>query len=352
MRLADFDYELPEELIAQSPLSHRGSSRMLVLHAKTGNCDIRNFKDICEYLDSGDCIVVNNSKVIKARLFGQKKDTGAKIEILLIKPHSKIPNIWECLVKPGKRIKPGTKICLLEAKNETVSNEEIVCADKSNDGIFYFDFSEVKNFQEMLEKCGHVPLPPYIRRKDEAIDTIHYQSVFAKYDGSVAAPTASLHFTEEILSSLKKKGVEKAEITLHVGPGTFLPVSAEEINEHKMHSEPFCLEASEAKKINRAKNSGKKILAVGTTTVRVLETCANENGNVSPRNGETDIFIRPPMKPKVANMLLTNFHLPKSTLLMLVSCFADREKILNAYRLAIKEKFRFYSYGDCMLIVR
>ena len=352
MQLIDFDYCLPENLIAQKPADRREDSKMLVLHASTGTCEIRKFPDIATFLQKGDCIVVNNSKVIRARIFGIKKGTGARIEILLVKELDKAHKRWECLAKPGKRLKPGTEIELLRRESDLASGISATVESLYEDGTYGIKFLSEHGLDAILAETGHIPLPPYIRRKDADADHDRYQTVYASDPGSVAAPTAGLHFSKEILAEFAGIGIGKAELTLHVGPGTFLPVSNENIAEHKMHSESFSLNEKNAEIINSTKKSGGRILAVGTTTVRVLETCADENGHVSARQGETDIFLRPPYRPRVPDMLLTNFHLPKSTLLMLVSCFADREKVLAAYELAKSADFRFYSYGDCMLVTR
>lgn len=352
MQLKDFDYCLPEKFIAQQPADRRENSKMLVLHASTGTCEIRKFSDIPSFLRKGDCIVRNNSKVIRARIFGIKKGTGAKIEILLVKELDKGQKRWDCLAKPGKRLKPGTEIELLELGSETLSGVSAIVETISEDGIYGIKFMAELEMDAILAITGHIPLPPYIKRKDADADSDRYQTVYASDPGSVAAPTAGLHFSKEIFAKFAEIGVKSAELTLHVGPGTFLPVSNENIAGHIMHSESFKLTEHDAEVINSTKRDGGRILAIGTTTVRVLETCSDENGFVSTREGETDIFLYPPYRPRVPDMLLTNFHLPKSTLLMLVSCFADREKVLAAYELAKSADFKFYSYGDCMLVLR
>jgi S-adenosylmethionine:tRNA ribosyltransferase-isomerase len=346
MRTADFDYQLPEELIAQFPTGTRGESRMLALEKRTGKCDLCRFKDIGDFLQSGDCAVFNNTKVMQARIYGRKSvPDGAKIEILLISEIS--PGRWKCFIRPRKRIKQGMKIFL--EKNGTVSSDFFTIKDLPDDGSCEIEFESPDVF-DLQEKYGHIPLPPYIKRPDEIKDKETYQTVYAKTPGAVAAPTAGLHFTDEILSQLSDKGVKTAELTLHVGPGTFKPVSVDNLSEHKMHVEEFTLPEKVAELINSTRQNGAKALAVGTTTLRALESSVDANGRINAKSGRTDIFIHPPYKPKSAEMLLTNFHLPKSTLLMLVSAFAGQENIMNAYQLAIKEKFRFYSYGDCMLL--
>jgi S-adenosylmethionine:tRNA ribosyltransferase-isomerase len=355
----NFDYNLPEELIAQHPPEIRGDSRMLVLHRQTGLCEIKHFNDLPNYLEQGDCLVFNNTRVMSARMYGVKytanaegATAGAKIEILLISATDSNGQYWQCLLRPGKRVKEGTRI-KLSTLNEELENEEndwFTVQKKNDDGTFEikFDSSDVWQLQE---KYGHVPLPPYIKREDVDNDHERYQTIFATTSGAVAAPTAGLHFTDETMALLKNKGVINAEVTLHVGPGTFQPVSVEDVENHQMHSEEFMLTEQNAEIINQTHQAGKKVLAVGTTSVRVLESCADFNGNVHAQTASTDIFIYPPYKPKAVDMLLTNFHLPKSTLLMLVSAFASRQMILEAYEIAKQEKFRFYSYGDCMLII-
>lgn len=331
---------------------------MLVLHKKTGNCELCKFSEIINYLNSDDLIVFNDTKVMKARLYGRKNGTGAKIEILMLEHIS--DGLWKCMAKPGKRLKEGTEILL--AKSDISQSRSINIINKNidfrvktlqknkNDGTWIIDFKnyDIQNIQEI---CGHVPLPPYIKRNDIAADASRYQTVFAEKNGAVAAPTAGLHFTDEILRKLSEKNIRKTNLTLHVGAGTFKPVDSKYVQEHQMHTENYYFSPESAAEINRCRNNGGKILAVGTTSVRVLESCADKSGKVAHGSGKTDIFIYPPYKAKAVDMLLTNFHLPKSTLLMLVSAFAGRENVLNAYKLAVKEKFRFYSYGDCMLII-
>lgn len=347
--LKDFDYSLPEELIAQYPAASRGESRMLAMNRHSGKCEIRGFSDIIDYLKEGDCVVTNNTKVIKARLFGIKKASGGKIEALLIRPLNETKTLWKCLLRPGKRVHTGTLVKLLDKSENILESLAFKVVNRNDDGTFLIDFSD-SDTNQVQQLCGHVPLPPYIKRTDQCFDSERYQTIYAKVPGAVAAPTAGLHFTPEIFAKLAEKNIKMTEITLHVGPGTFLPVGVENIKEHKMHSEEYSLSEESANIINRTKKSGGRILAVGTTSVRVLETCADGKGFVKASGGETDIFLYPPNKPEVADMLFTNFHLPKSTLLMLVCAFADREKVLAAYEIAKSAKFHFYSYGDSMLI--
>lgn len=350
-----FDYQLPEELIAQRPAEKRDRSRMLVLDRATGECSFREFADIVDYLEAGDLLVSNNTKVMRARLYGRKNglNEGAHFEALLLNPHpagEKLPGTrYQAMLKPGKRALPGTFVKLLDHGGKLLDDAPgFTVAERLEDGTFVIDFDTAD--QEALQaQFGHIPLPPYIKRGDEGSDFERYQTIFAKVSGAVAAPTAGLHFTADVLEKLAAKGVKRAEVTLHVGAGTFKPVSEENILDHKMHTERFELPQVTAELINAARKAGKKVVAVGTTTVRTLESCADESGMVHPRVGATNIFLYPPYRPRAVDMLITNFHLPKSTLLMLVSCFADREKVLNAYSEAIKEKMRFYSYGDCML---
>ncbi|OGV52148.1 MAG: tRNA preQ1(34) S-adenosylmethionine ribosyltransferase-isomerase QueA [Lentisphaerae bacterium GWF2_44_16] len=348
MRTELFDYTLPDELIAQYPKPRRGNSRMLVMDRKSGNCEIHSFSEFPSFLPADACMVFNDTKVINARIYGVKLSSGhAVIEILLI---SKLAATeWKCLLKPGRRVKQGTVIGM-RALDGTVSDKDVFTVkDRTGEGEFIIEFSN-PDTDYLLREYGHVPLPPYIKRKDEFSDIQNYQTLFAEKPGAVAAPTAGLHFTRDILDELKTKGILTTNVTLHVGPGTFKPVSVENITEHKMHSESYSLSEKSASLINDTRRKGGKIIAVGTTSVRVLESCADENGLVKASSSETNIFLYPPYKPKSVDMLLTNFHLPQSTLLMLVCTFADREKVLAAYQFAIKEKFMFYSYGDCMLL--
>ncbi|MEE1009749.1 MAG: tRNA preQ1(34) S-adenosylmethionine ribosyltransferase-isomerase QueA [Agathobacter sp.] len=340
MDVKDFDYYLPEELIAQDPLEDRSSSRLMVLDKKTGEVEHKVFKDIIDYLMPGDCIVLNNTKVIPARLYGAKEGTNAKIEVLLLK--RKENDIWETLVKPGKKAKPGTRIIFGDG---ILVGEVVDIVEEGNRLIkFYYDGI----FEEILDQLGQMPLPPYITH--ELKDKNRYQTVYAKYDGSAAAPTAGLHFTKELLDKVKEKGVDIAEVTLHVGLGTFRPVKVENVLDHHMHSEFYMVSQEAADKINLAKKNGHRIISVGTTSTRTLESAADENGYLKETSGWTDIFIYPGYKFKVIDGLITNFHLPQSTLVMLVSALAGRENVLNAYEEAVKEKYRFFSFGDAMYI--
>ncbi|MCI5621320.1 MAG: tRNA preQ1(34) S-adenosylmethionine ribosyltransferase-isomerase QueA [Lachnospiraceae bacterium] len=340
MDVKDFDYELPEELIAQDPLEDRSSSRLMVLNRETGAVQHKIFKDVIDYLNPGDCLVINNTKVIPARLFGVKEGTEAKIEILLLKRHS--DDVWETLVKPGKKCKIGTRISF----GEGLLVGEVVDVVEEGNRMIRFNYEGI--FEEVLDQLGQMPLPPYITHQLK--DKNRYQTVYAKYDGSAAAPTAGLHFTPELLEQIRGKGVEIAEVTLHVGLGTFRPVKVDTIEEHHMHSEFYRIEQAEADKINRAKKSGHRIIAVGTTSTRTLESAAEPDGCLTEKSGWTDIFIYPGYKFKVIDGLITNFHLPQSTLVMLVSALAGREHVLNAYRQAVEERYRFFSFGDAMLI--
>ena len=340
MQLSDFNFDLPEELIAQDPLEDRSSSRLMVVDKVTGETDHRTFKNIIEYLNEGDCLVLNNTKVIPARLYGTKEGTDASVEILLLKREQN--DIWECLVRPGKKLRTGAKV---NFGNGILKGEIIDVMEDGNRHIkFYYDVI----FEEILDELGQMPLPPYI--KHQLKDKNRYQTVYAKYDGSAAAPTAGLHFTKELLNEIKAKGVEIAYVTLHVGLGTFRPVKVDNILEHHMHSEYYEILQSEADKINDAKKRGNKVICVGTTSCRTVESAADENGLLKESKGWTDIFIYPGYKFKVLDRLITNFHLPESTLLMLVSALAGRENILNAYKEAVELKYRFFSFGDAMFI--
>ena len=340
MDVKDFDYDLPEELIAQDPLEDRSSSRLMVLDKKTGEVSHHIFKEIIKYLRPGDCLVLNNTKVIPARLYGVKEGTMAKIEILLLK--RKQNDVWETLVKPGKKAKPGTKIIF----GDGILTGEVI--DVVDDGNRLIQFSYDGIFEEILDKLGQMPLPPYITHQLK--DKNRYQTVYAKYDGSAAAPTAGLHFTKELLNEVKEKGVDIAEVTLHVGLGTFRPVKVDNVLDHHMHSEFYMVSQEAADKINNAKKNGGRIISVGTTSTRTLESAADENGMLHECSGWTDIFICPRYKFKVIDCLITNFHLPQSTLVMLVSALAGREHILSAYKKAVEEKYRFFSFGDAMFI--
>ena len=340
MDVKDFDFDLPEELIAQDPLEDRSSSRLMVLDKKTGEVSHHIFKEIIKYLRPGDCLVLNNTKVIPARLYGVKEGTMAKIEILLLK--RKQNDVWETLVKPGKKAKPGTKIIF----GDGILTGEVI--DVVDDGNRLIQFSYDGIFEEILDKLGQMPLPPYITHQLK--DKNRYQTVYAKYDGSAAAPTAGLHFTKELLNEVKEKGVDIAEVTLHVGLGTFRPVKVDNVLDHHMHSEFYMVSQEAADKINNAKKNGGRIISVGTTSTRTLESAADENGMLHECSGWTDIFIYPGYKFKVIDCLITNFHLPQSTLVMLVSALAGREHILSAYKKAVEEKYRFFSFGDAMFI--
>ena len=340
MKKEDFYFELPQELIAQDPLEDRSVSRLLVLDKESGEIEHRTFRDIKEYLEPGDCLVINDTKVIPARLIGSKVGTNAKIEILLLK--RKENDIWETLVKPGKKAKPGTKISFGEG---LLIGEVLDVVDEGN-RLIQFSYEGI--FEEILDQLGQMPLPPYITHQLE--DKNRYQTVYAKHSGSAAAPTAGLHFTPELLEEIKESGVEIAHVTLHVGLGTFRPVKVENIQEHHMHSEFYRIEASEAEKINRAKREGHRVICVGTTSCRTVESAAKPDGTLSECSGWTEIFIYPGYRFKVLDCLLTNFHLPESTLIMLVSALAGREHVLHAYEEAVKERYRFFSFGDAMLI--
>lgn len=340
MNVKDYDYDLPEELIAQAPLEDRSSSRLMVLDRQTGDVEHRHFTDILEYLHPGDCLVINNTKVIPARLFGVKEDTQAKIEVLLLK--RKENDIWETLVKPGKKAKPGTKLVF----GDGLLTAEVVDVVEEGNRLIQFHYDGI--FEEILDQLGQMPLPPYITHQLK--DKNRYQTVYAKYDGSAAAPTAGLHFTKELLQKVKDMGVDIAEVTLHVGLGTFRPVKVDNVLDHHMHSEFYMVSQEAADKINRAKESGHRVIAVGTTSTRTLEAAADENGRLHETSGWTEIFIYPGYQFKVIDALITNFHLPQSTLVMLVSALAGREHVLHAYEIAVKERYRFFSFGDAMLI--
>lgn len=341
MKLSDFNYDLPEELIAQDPLEKRSDSRLMVVGREDGSIEHRHFYDILDYVNQGDCLVINDTKVIPARLMGVKEDTGASIEVLLLK--RKEEKIWETLVKPGKKAKVGARISF----GDGLLVGEVIDIVEEGNRLIRFEYEGI--WEELLDKLGQMPLPPYITHALK--DRNRYQTVYAKHDGSAAAPTAGLHFTEELLQQLKEKGVEIAHVTLHVGLGTFRPVKVDNILEHHMHSEFYMVEQEEADKINAAKARGNRVISVGTTSTRTLESVADENGIVKAGSGWTDIFIYPGYKFKVIDCLITNFHLPESTLLMLVSAFSTRENMLNAYEVAVKERYRFFSFGDAMFIL-
>ena len=340
MKRQDFYYELPEELIAQDPLEDRSSSRLLVLDKESGAVSHHVFKDVIDYLNEGDCLVINDTKVLPARLIGAKVGTDAKIEVLLLK--RKENNIWETLVKPGKKAKIGTKISF----GDGLLMGEVVDIVEEGNRLIQFTYEGI--FEENLDQLGQMPLPPYITHHLE--DKNRYQTVYAEHTGSAAAPTAGLHFTPELLEKIEKKGVDIARVTLHVGLGTFRPVKVDEITDHHMHSEFFQIEEEAATKINRAKDTGKKVICVGTTSCRTVESAADETGHLKACSGWTEIFIYPGYQFKVLDSLITNFHLPESTLVMLVSALAGREHVLAAYEEAVKERYRFFSFGDAMLI--
>ena len=361
MLVSEFDYRLPEELIAQEPLADRAASRMLHVSRDTGTCEDRHFRDFPALLNPGDLVVFNNTRVFPARMYGHRSGSKAqrlssqnpafkdflhgRIEVLLTRQLSPEPNEWECLVRPGRKIGVGEKLFFGE---QDELQAEVVA--RGSFGERRIRFSPVPDFFEHVEKVGHVPLPPYIDREDRAADRDRYQTVYARERGSVAAPTAGLHFTPEVLDQLKSRGIETAEVTLHVGLGTFQPVRVERVEEHKLHREAYSISAEAAAKINRAIDEGRRVVAVGTTTVRTLEYAARDNGRVQPGSGDADLFIYPGFQFRAVSALLTNFHLPQSTLLMLVCAFGGKERVLAAYRHAVKQQYRFYSYGDCMFV--
>lgn len=340
MKVSDFDFDLPEELIAQHPLEKRDSSRLMVLDKKSGTIEHRSFHDVIEYLNEGDTLVLNNTRVMPARLIGEKEGTGGKIEFLLLKRIE--GDRWECLAKPGKRAKVGQKF--------TFGEDKLTCTvvDIVEEGNRIIEFSYEGIFEQVLDELGEMPLPPYITEKLE--DKERYQTVYSKEEGSAAAPTAGLHFTEELLQKIKDKGINIAYVTLHVGLGTFRPVKVEDIESHDMHSEFYVLDEENAQIINDTKKRGNRVISVGTTSTRTIETIADDNGLVKAQTGWTNIFIYPGYKFKTIDNLITNFHLPESTLIMLVSALAGKEHVLNAYNEAVKEKYRFFSFGDAMFI--
>ena len=343
MKLTDFYYDLPKELIAQDPLKDRSASRLMLLERDTGKIDHKIFKDIPEFLNSGDVLVINETKVIPARLYGNREDTGGLVEILLLKRLS--DKEWECLVKPGKKARTGAGLIF---GDEDLLKGEIVQVKEDGNRVISFEFDGI--WEEILDELGQMPLPPYITHKLE--DKTRYQTVYAKNEGSAAAPTAGLHFTSELLKEIEDKGIKIARITLHVGLGTFRPVKEENILDHHMHSEYYEVSKEAADIINAAREKGGRIICVGTTSVRTLESSSAEDGTVLAGSGDTEIFIYPGYKFKACDCLITNFHLPESTLLMLVSAFSSREIILNAYEEAIKERYRFFSFGDAMFLYR
>lgn len=355
MKVSDFNYDLPKELIAQVPIKNRDESRLMILDRKSQTIDHKIFRDIIDYLEPGDCLVRNNTKVIPARLYGVKEETGAHVEFLLL--NRREGDTWEVMVKPGKKLMPGTKVIFGEGLFDDESSEDkkeprillrAEILDKLEGGSRLVKFEYDGIFNEILNEIGLMPLPPYIHEKLKEKD--RYQTVYAQYEGSAAAPTAGLHFTEELLEEIKAKGIEIANVTLHVGIGTFRPVKVENVEEHDMHSEHYYIKSEDAEKINKAKREGHRVIAVGTTSCRVLESVADENGFVKETEGDTNIFIYPGYKFKCLNCLITNFHLPESTLIMLVSALAGKEFVMKAYEEAVKEKYRFFSFGDAMFI--
>ena len=340
MKVTDFDYELPEELIAQTPMEKRDESRLMVLDRKEQTIEHKHFKDVIDYLEPGDVLVRNNTKVIPARLYG-KKETGAKVEFLLLNNMEK--DIWECIVRPGNKLHVGAKVIF----GDGILKAEVL--DTMPGGTRKVKFHYEGIFNEILDKIGLMPLPPYIHESLKEKD--RYQTVYAKYEGSAAAPTAGLHFTPELLKKIEEKGIDIANVTLHVGIGTFRPVKEDTVEAHQMHSEHFYIKEEDCEKINKAKKSGHRVIAVGTTSCRVLETIADDNGYVKPTEGDTQIFIYPGYKFRCLDALITNFHLPQSTLVMLVSALAGKDYIMKAYKEAVEQKYRFFSFGDAMLII-
>ena len=340
MKTSDFYYELPEELIAQDPLEDRSSSRLLVLDKKTGETEHHVFREIVNYLDPGDCLVINDTKVIPARLIGAKEETGAKIEVLLLKRGA--DDVWETLVKPGRKAKPGTRISFGDG---LLTGEVVDIVDEGN-RLIRFEYDGI--FEEILDRLGQMPLPPYITHQLK--DKDRYNTVYAEHPGSAAAPTAGLHFTPELLEKIRDKGVDIAHVTLHVGLGTFRPVKVDDVENHHMHSEFYMIDETAAEKINRAKENGKRVICVGTTSCRTIESAADENGRLKACSGWTDIFIYPGYQFRILDALITNFHLPESTLVMLVSALAGRDHVLAAYEEAVRERYRFFSFGDAMFI--
>lgn len=340
MELKDFNYELPQELIAQEPYEEREMARLMVVDKNSGGIEHRIFKDITQYLNSGDCLVLNDTRVIPARLLGEKEGTGGKIEFVLLRRVE--DSMWEVILRPGKKAKPGARFTF----GGGILKAQVLDILEDGNRIVNFEYEGV--FEQILDRVGIVPLPPYITKKLE--DSEQYQTVYSKYKGSAAAPTAGLHFTKELLGEIERRGVKLAYLTLHVGLGTFRPVKARKIEEHHMHSEYYQISAQTCDIINATKEKGNKVIAVGTTSCRVLETISQEDGRVMPKSGWTDIFIYPGYKFKTVDAIITNFHLPESTLIMLISAFGGREKILNAYNIAVNEKYRFFSFGDAMLI--
>ena len=340
MKTSDFYYDLPEELIAQDPLEDRSSSRLLVLDKETGETSHHVFKEIVNYLNPGDCLVINDTKVIPARLIGARVGTGAKIEVLLLKRGA--DDVWETLVKPGRKVKPGTRISF----GDGLLVGEVIDVVEEGNRLIRFEYEGI--FEEILDQLGQMPLPPYITHQLK--DRDRYNTVYAEHPGSAAAPTAGLHFTPALLEEIKRKGVEIAHVTLHVGLGTFRPVKVDDVEHHHMHSEFYMIDEEAAEKINRTKDAGKRVICVGTTSCRTIESAADENGRLKACSGWTEIFIYPGYQFKILDCLITNFHLPESTLIMLVSALAGREHVLAAYEEAVRERYRFFSFGDAMFI--
>lgn len=340
MKTSDFYYDLPEELIAQDPLEDRSSSRLLVLDKETGETSHHVFKEIVNYLNPGDCLVINDTKVIPARLIGAREGTGAKIEVLLLKRGA--DDVWETLVKPGRKAKPGTRISF----GDGLLVGEVIDVVEEGNRLIRFEYEGI--FEEILDQLGQMPLPPYITHQLK--DRDRYNTVYAEHPGSAAAPTAGLHFTPALLEEIKRKGVEIAHVTLHVGLGTFRPVKVDDVEHHHMHSEFYMIDEEAAEKINRTKDAGKRVICVGTTSCRTIESAADENGRLKACSGWTEIFIYPGYQFKILDCLITNFHLPESTLIMLVSALAGREHVLAAYEEAVRERYRFFSFGDAMFI--
>ena len=340
MKTSDFYYDLPEELIAQDPLEDRSSSRLMVLDRESGEISHHIFKDIIDYLNPEDCLVINDTKVIPARLYGVKEDTGAHIEILLLKRREN--DVWETLVRPGKKAKPGTRLTFGDGRLKA----EVIDVVEEGNRLIHFEYEGI--FEEILDQLGEMPLPPYITHKLQ--DKNRYQTVYAKHEGSAAAPTAGLHFTKELLQQVQDAGVKIAHVTLHVGLGTFRPVKVEDVTQHHMHSEFYVVEEDQAKLINDTKAAGGRVIAVGTTSCRTLESATGEDGILKAGSGWTEIFIYPGYRFKMIDGLITNFHLPESTLVMLVSALAGKEHIMAAYEEAVREKYRFFSFGDAMMI--
>ncbi len=345
MLLSDFQFELPTDLIAQHPLADRAAARMLVMNRATGACELRSFHVFPEFVRPGDCLVLNDTKVIPARLLGHRAPSGGRVELLLIEERT--PGIWAAMIRPGRRLHPGDEVLL-----DGLPGVTAVIGEKLPDGLAEVRFP-TPDVLGLLDRAGSIPLPPYIEREADDADRADYQTIYAARPGAVAAPTAGLHFTPGVMAAVEARGAEFARVTLHVGPGTFRPVKVERIEEHVMHDEAYELSEDAAARINAAKARGGRVLAVGTTSVRVLETCADPDqpGRVRAGCGRTRIFLRPPHGPQVTDALLTNFHLPGSTLLMLVSSFSSTDRVLTAYRLAVQNRLRFFSYGDCMLLV-